>query len=290
MENRKTIVEKIANNGEGVVTSMLSFVGDIPSENRKHSLVHGLSDDENQAKQNKGKLVPPKSRIQSPSPRKKDVRNNTDQPAVNLKRTTIKKPLQMSFTAPVSMNKNASSSIPAYKSLPRHLKSTGSATAPITPIFQRKTPAKLNKSFKTQHADTDGEDNEGRKSILRQKSSQYPKKVSSEYPSYSVFKNQEGLKFSGVCPPECDSDKFEKGGAIRKKYSATLRQRLLGNSSSFPLETHMSLPKCIKANGKAELASIWLQLKSDIENAMGKKPDHVGQYKELKEIFKQVIC
>jgi len=289
VENRKANSDNISKNDDGAVMSMLSFVGDIPSEHRKYSIVHGLSDDDNLIEQNKEEKVGHKKKVQSPSPitRKKEVKSTDNQPIVNIKKATVKKPLQVSKTAPVSIYKNASSSIPAYKSLPRHVKSTGSATAPITPTFQRKAVAKFDKRLKTQYADTDGEDNEGRKSILRQKSSAYPKKVSSEYPSYSVFKNQEGLKFSGICPPECDSDKFEKGGSIRKGYSATLRQRLLGNSSSFPLESHVSLPKSIKANGKAELASIWLQLKNDIENAMGKKPDHVGQYKELKEIFKQ---
>ena len=180
--------------------------------------------------------------------------------------------------------------MPPYKTLARHVKSSGSSTAPITPTFQRKSVAKLNKKLKTQYADTDGEDNEGRRNILRQKCLPYPKKVSSEYPTCSVFKNQDGLKFSSICPTESDSEKFEKGGSIQKRYSATLRQRLLGNSSSNPLESQVVLPKCVKANSKAELATIWLQLKSDIENAMGRKPDHVGQYKELKEMFKQVIC
>ena len=39
------------------------------------------------------------------------------------------------------------------------------------------------------------------------KASQYPKKVSSEYPSEIVFKNQEGLKFSSVTFFDEDAEK-----------------------------------------------------------------------------------
>jgi len=288
-DTAKVNPEKVSKNGSGAVTSILSFIGDPPSEQRKQSVVDGVSDEESVKKSSKEKLLTSKNRIQSPSPitRKKEIKSNAEQAVISTKKSILKKPLQTSVTAPLSGVKNTPSNMPPYKTLARHVKSSGSSTAPITPTFQRKSVARLNKKLKTQYADTDGEDNEGRRNVLRQKCSAYPKKVSSEYPSFNVFKNQEGLKFSGIYPPEYDSDKFEKGGAIQKKYSATLRQRLLGNSSSFPLECQATLPKSIEANGKAELAAFWLQLKNDIETAMGRKPDHMGQYKELGEIFKQ---
>ena len=52
-----------------------------------------------------------------------------------------------------------------------------------------------------------------------------------------------------------------------RRPSATLRLRLLGNSSS-------SLPpgKPARPGDKGELSRLWQQLKTDIEDAMAKKP------------------
>ena len=79
-----------------------------------------------------------------------------------------------------------------------------------------------------------------------------------------------------------------------RRPSATLRLRLLGNSSS-------SLPpgKAAKPGDKGELSRLWQQLKTDIEAAMAKKPASersaldqtgpgAGQYKRFSVIRREV--
>ena len=83
---------------------------------------------------------------------------------------------------------------------------------------------------------------------------------------------------------------------VIRRPSATLRQRLLGNSSS-SLQVGKG-GKVAKPGDKGELSKLWQQLKDDIENAMAKKPVTEGgreggqltggQYKRFSVIRRQV--
>ena len=66
---------------------------------------------------------------------------------------------------------------------------------------------------------------------------------------------------------------------IFRRPSATLRLRLLGNSSS-SLQAGKS-GKLAKPGDKGELSALWQQLKDDIESAMAKKPASGGEQGEV---------
>ena len=79
-----------------------------------------------------------------------------------------------------------------------------------------------------------------------------------------------------------------------RRPSATLRQRLLGNSSNNVGSKSSSRP-----GDKTELSKLWQQLKDDIESAMARKPvsssdvrdqgtQERGQYKRFSVIRRQV--
>ena len=100
---------------------------------------------------------------------------------------------------------------------------------------------------------------------------QHKKKVSSEYCSEAGLRNQEGLAWASVAGPA--------------RRPSTLRQRLLGTDSPARPAPPPAPP--------TDLAAHWLQLKTDIEAAMARKPragrTGPGQYKALPDLTMQVI-
>ena len=132
-----------------------------------------------------------------------------------------KKPLQQSVTAPLSERPGA-----------RHqLRATKSNTVPVTGMASKRSPGDLGTprpasaaSVSSSSAGRPVRGGGSQKSAeqvntlprtgtqsknikAHSKASQYPKKVSSEYPSEIVFKNQEGLKFSSVSFFDEDAEK-----------------------------------------------------------------------------------
>ena len=129
---------------------------------------------------------------------------------------TKKQPLKQSVTAPLSER-------PRTPGLKPQLRATKSNTAPVTQMASKRTPGDLGTPRPASAASSAPSTPAGRpvrgagsqksanpantlpktgsqsKNIKAQsKASPYPKKVSSEYASEIVFKNQEGLKFSSV--------------------------------------------------------------------------------------------
>ena len=116
-----------------------------------------------------------------------------------------KQPLRMSVTAPLSTS--TSSSADKAKAKPgagpgaggRQLRATKSATAPVTPATSAASAASKPIRGGPKPASTSTNTNTLPKAAVANKNKKAPvKKVSSEYSSEIVFKNQEGLKFSSV--------------------------------------------------------------------------------------------
>ena len=118
-----------------------------------------------------------------------------------------KQPLRMSVTAPLSTS--TSSSADKAKAKPgagpgaggRQLRATKSATAPVTPATSAASAASkpIRGGPKPAITSTNTNTNTLPKAAVANKNKKAPvKKVSSEYSSEIVFKNQEGLKFSSV--------------------------------------------------------------------------------------------
>ena len=58
----------------------------------------------------------------------------------------------------------------------------------------------------------------------------------------------------------------------------------LNKGNTTPIRSN-SVNRQNKSQIQADISATWQQLKSDIENAMQQKPDHAGQYKELKDML-----
>ena len=99
---------------------------------------------------------------------------------------------KVSVTAPISTSTEKSKTVGAGG---RQLRATKSSTAPVSPASKP-----LSKPVSRPVKATNVSNNTLPKTVNSgaKKASPYPKKVSSEYHSEIVFKNQEGLKFSSV--------------------------------------------------------------------------------------------
>ena len=114
-----------------------------------------------------------------------------------------KQPLRMSVTAPLSTSSSADKAKTKPGAGPgaggRQLRATKSATAPVTPATSAASAASKPIRGGPKPASTSINTNTLPKAAVANKNKKAPvKKVSSEYSSEIVFKNQEGLKFSSV--------------------------------------------------------------------------------------------
>ena len=157
--------------------------------------------------------------IKKPDPKKAPAsRKGSAETAKTLPRVSnlkAKKPLKASVTAPLSQGDKAKSQGDVSKTQGgRQLRATKSATAPVTSSAALKRPvtnqrsaggSSANQNTASSPAPASTPIRAGQKpspaqnsTLSKGKKTPYPKKVSSEYPSEIVFKNQEGLKFSSV--------------------------------------------------------------------------------------------
>ena len=224
-------MEKDKAPGLGPVTSILSFVGDFQQEHRKESLIHGHEEvveevvgEEEKNVKNKIKVKNTQSAPPSQS-RSKAKQASVTKPVVKKEESkgaavagsvrrgppvqarTVKaaagggekKAVRGSVTAPLAPVRT-----------PGKVRATKSLTAPVSPsqaaTTNKKNLTKTSSAPRPARAGAaSGTNSVGNKAgqgpAVRGKGKKnfpYPKKVSSEYPSEILFKNQEGLKFSSV--------------------------------------------------------------------------------------------
>ena len=266
---------KVEKNQETTVTSFLSFLEQPPSEMMRKHLNLGTSHEKMQTKS-----IDTLTLLSSENDKYiENLKTDVDEKKVKIKVAgKVKKVLQGSLTAPVTKSRIPTPSIPSYNSLPRKVKFAGSLSAPISGI--KKTgpsssvfSSDVNIRVKQTHAQMEGNNVKNVKKV-------YPKKVSSEYASKVGLKVVDGLCLSDYNNLDTKSDQ----NSNNRGYNTTWRQRLLGSST--PSQAGPT-PNSVrdKVAGKADLVAKWLKLKTDIENAMARKPEKAGVYKDLREMF-----
>ena len=271
-------------------SSMFSFLhsGISGSDRRRQSMVKGESSEsldrreERRRGEEEDRREERRTRRQSPSPlpKQKQIQETRKSAVQEARRVT-----RPSSTVPVRSS-----------TLPRNTRmTTQSMTAPIlrkpvtsatsTPTTARRRPGEA----------VIATDHKNKTTIKITKSLPATKKVSFEYSGLGKVEMHEGLSLGDYNNLVTAPTKLKKGagllgaGRAGKQHGGSdlsLNRRGRGGE-----EGRGSTPSLVKrgvgvpggvAGGQEELAATWLQLKEDIETAMGRKPEQSGgQYKEL---------
>jgi len=319
MKTGKRNVEKMdsgnfSSNDAEQMSPNFSFIGENSICNRKQSMIHGRSDEELSFQDLQKSAPGQRSRKQSPSPTPKKYGNHQSRKTANKNESSadrsIKKTAKASSTAPVGRSKDISSLSGVYRSLPRRPKSS---TAPIVPIKKTSVPRDSSCGSRPRFAQGDKQSAKQEVSIncagspknvttiKITKSMPCPPNISYECANISETKMQADLSASDLIALDSESNHMHVNRLIEgvKNGCSTPNTRLQGRGKKSNLHgSDVSLNKGNttplrssstnrqnKSQIRADISATWLQLKSDIENAMQQKPDHGGQYKELKEML-----
>ena len=267
--------------GDEPKSPQFSFIGENSQCNRKQSMIHGRYEEELGLEKLETSLPGQRSRKQSPSPTPRKCGNHQSRRTEN-KESAAKKTAKASSTAPIG-RKNYDNAAPGvYRSLPRRPKSS---TAPIVPI--KKTPC-------------GGDSSSG----LRPRFAQGDKQSATQEVSINSAgspKNVTTIKITKttLATPNTSASQCPNIGEIKKSVRDVidLEGEMEGtkipgrvkkphhHGSDMSIRSSSSNSKQTKAQTRAAITGVWLQYKSEVENAMQFKPDHGGQYKVLKEML-----
>ena len=171
--------------------------------------------------------------------------------------------------------------------------------------FQATSSPTTSRRRETGQAAVIATDSRNKTTIKITKSCPATKKVSFEYSGGGEVKVQEGLALADYNNPTTTAMPVKRGlgllgasGRSGKHGGSDLSLNRRGRGAGGEVEGGRgSTPSLVRPrglnhpqSGQEELAATWLQLKEDIETAMGRKPE-AGQYKDLQLMLQvNLVC